>query len=118
MSIERHSHDVFLFDYMGYCGRRSNAAGESPIWLRRCYHNRLGAISVVFTLAAAIEVLDMFAHVKLGRDHNKFFGNLLADDMSFMAARTNQLFLGKDELMDTCRKEDLPKKNLTLRLRA
>jgi multiple sugar transport system permease protein len=37
----------------------------------------------------------MLSNGKLGRHHNQLFGNLLADDMPFMAAGTGQLFLGK-----------------------
>ena len=50
---------------------------------------------MILAVAAGVNILHMLSNGKLGRHHDQLFGNLLADDMPFMAAGTGQLFLGK-----------------------
>ncbi len=95
LTVEGNGHNVLLFNDMCYCRRRSNTARESPVWFRCFDHNGSRAISVILAVAAGVNILHMLSNGKLGRHHDQLFGNLLADDMPFMAAGTGQLFLGK-----------------------
>ena len=85
---------------------RSNATGESAVWLRRFDHSRSCAIAVVLAVPAGVDILHMLGNRKLSRYHNQLFGDLLADDMPLMAAGTGQLFLWK-AVLDHCLRQAL-----------
>ena len=98
LPVEGNGHNVLLFNDMCYCRRRSNTARDSAVWLRCFAHSGSRAISVNLAVAAGVNKLHKHSDGKQGRHHNQNIGNLLADDMPFMAAGTGQHFLGKEEL--------------------